>query len=277
MATLGIRTELFEQGLYPHHQGKLTTSVLVTLFTNLNLLSSIDYKIKLSQWVDQAVKYVQGLTEQDARVYFLTYRALLEDIENPVPNKEASLADYQVDVRCFALFIAIQMYSAQSKYAMEQRNNLAKDTWGFKDQAGSSSQGASPRSKYTKINYTQSEYQIISHFIKTNLKLLLRLISTDIHTAEVSLSASEFNTLRILFKINQPSGLKAGAMQLSQLTPFFQQTGHQVKVHMNVIIDWLSQIILQHEPEGEVQYMNSLNKCVTIKDSASVQNKDLRI
>ena len=47
MATLAIRTELFEQGLYPT-QTKLTTSVLVNLFTNLNLLSSIDYKIKLS-------------------------------------------------------------------------------------------------------------------------------------------------------------------------------------------------------------------------------------
>jgi hypothetical protein len=112
MATLAIRTELFEQGLYPHHQGKLTTSVLVTLFTNLNLLSSIDYKIKLSQWVDQSVKYVQGLSELDAKVYFLTYRALLEDVENAVPNKEAPLSDYQVDVRCFALYMAIQMYSA---------------------------------------------------------------------------------------------------------------------------------------------------------------------
>lgn len=64
-----------------------------------------------------------------------------------------------------------------------------------------SNSGASPRSKYTKINYTQSEYQIMQHFIKTNLKLLLRLISTDIHSPEVSLSATEFNTLRVLFKI----------------------------------------------------------------------------
>ena len=51
MVTLAIRTELFEQGLYPT-QNKLTNSVLVNLFTNLNLLSSIDYKIKLHQWVD---------------------------------------------------------------------------------------------------------------------------------------------------------------------------------------------------------------------------------
>jgi hypothetical protein len=45
---------------------------------------------------------------------------------------------------------------------------------------------------------------------------------------------------------------------------------------MNVIIDWLSQIISPHEPEGEIVYMNGLNKCVTIKESA-LQNKDVRI
>ena len=71
----------------------------------------------------------------------------------------------------------------------------------MKDTHAVSSQAASPRSKYTRINYTQSEYSIISHFIKSNLKLLLRLISTDISNAEVSLSATEFNSLRILFKV----------------------------------------------------------------------------
>jgi hypothetical protein len=73
----------------------------------LNLLSSIDYKIKLSQWIDQAVRHIPGISDADARVYFLTYRALLEDVENPLPNKDSPLADYQVDVRCFALYIAI--------------------------------------------------------------------------------------------------------------------------------------------------------------------------
>ena len=88
-------------------------------------------------------------------MYFITYRALLEDVENAMPNKDAPLSDYQVDVRCFALFIAIQMYSAQSKYASESRSNLTNATWGIKENHGTaSSQGASPRSKYTKINYT---------------------------------------------------------------------------------------------------------------------------
>jgi hypothetical protein len=60
---------------------KLTSTVLQNLFTNLNLLSSIDYKIKLNQWVDQAKRHIPGLTDSDAQVYFLTYRALLEEVD----------------------------------------------------------------------------------------------------------------------------------------------------------------------------------------------------
>ena len=105
----------------------------MNLFTNLNLLSSIEYKVKLSTWIEQSVRHIPGLSESDARVYFLTYRALLDDVENVIPNKDISLADYQVDIRSFALYIAIQLYTAQSKFATEQRNNLAKDTWGIKE------------------------------------------------------------------------------------------------------------------------------------------------
>jgi len=38
-------------------------------------------------------------------------------------------------------------------------------------------------------------------FVKSNLKLFLRLVSTDIHNNEVQLTANEFNSLRILFKV----------------------------------------------------------------------------
>jgi|LauGreDrversion4_2_1035121.scaffolds.fasta_scaffold1990965_1 hypothetical protein len=75
------------------------------------------------------MRHIPGITEADARVYFLTYRALLEDVENPMPNRDAPLSDFQVDVRCFALYIAIQLYSAQSKFATESRTNMAQDTW----------------------------------------------------------------------------------------------------------------------------------------------------
>ena len=47
---------------------------------------------------------------------------------------------------------------------------------------------------------------------------------------------------------------------------------------MNVIIDWLGQIIVPHEPEeGEIVYMNNLNKCVTIREGENIKGKDVRI
>lgn len=79
---LQIRTELFEHGLFPM-PSKLTSNVLVTTFTNLNLLSSIDYKIKLANWVDQSKKHIPEMTEQDAQIYFMTYKALLEEVDSP--------------------------------------------------------------------------------------------------------------------------------------------------------------------------------------------------
>ena len=85
----------------------------------------------------------------------------------------------------------------------DARQNLEKDPWGTKETSGymGNSVNSSPRSKATRVSYAQSEYQIMVAFIKSNLKLFLRLVSTDIHNKEVSLSATEFNTLRILFKV----------------------------------------------------------------------------
>ena len=97
-------------------QNKLSANVLVNTFTNLNLLSSIDYKIKLANWVDQAKRHIPDMTEQEANIYFITYKALLENVDSPgqggFSNNQAtggnvSIKDYQVDVRCFAIFIAL--------------------------------------------------------------------------------------------------------------------------------------------------------------------------
>lgn len=167
----------------------------------------------------------------------------------------------------------------------DHRDHLSKDSWGMKDH--STSQQASPRSKYTKVNYTQSEYQIILHFVKSNLKLLLRLISSDIHNNEVSLSAAEFNTLRILFRTNtlaqksSQQNMKAllntsPKNLLASLTPFYSTQQHTVKVHMNQITDWLLQAICHSDTDPQTTFLDSLNKCVMTKD-AQFRNKDLRV
>lgn len=61
--------------------GKITPNILIDTFTNLNLLSSIDYKIKLQNWVDQAVKHIPGMSESDATIYFMSYKTLLSEID----------------------------------------------------------------------------------------------------------------------------------------------------------------------------------------------------
>lgn len=60
---------------------KITATVLVTTFTNLNLLSSIDYKIKMNHWLEQAKRHIPGMTEADATIYFLAYKAMLEEVD----------------------------------------------------------------------------------------------------------------------------------------------------------------------------------------------------
>lgn len=77
-----------------------------------------------------------------------------------------------------------------------------KESSGYMNNSVSSS----PRSKATRVSYSQSEYHLMVGFVKQNLKLFLRLISSDIHNKEVSLSATEFNTLRILFKVQSSEG-----------------------------------------------------------------------
>ena len=89
-----LRTELFEHGLFPM-LGKLSANVLINTFTNLNLLSSIDYKIKLANWVDQAKRHIPDMTESDANIYFLTYKALLEEIDNPASTGQAAFINTQ--------------------------------------------------------------------------------------------------------------------------------------------------------------------------------------
>jgi hypothetical protein len=78
---LSIRSELFDHAIFPVTANKFTSNVLVTTFTNLNLLSSIDYKIKMNHWLEQAKRHIPGMTETDATIYFLAYKAMLEEVD----------------------------------------------------------------------------------------------------------------------------------------------------------------------------------------------------
>jgi len=93
-----IRSELFEHGIFPF-QEKFSNELLISVCKNLHLLSSIEYRISLAQWIEQACKLIPKMKEENARIYFLTYRALLEDIERqgasqPLPQYSSDLRDF---------------------------------------------------------------------------------------------------------------------------------------------------------------------------------------
>lgn len=147
------------------------------------------------------------MTETDATIYFLAYKAMLEEVDAlnvtgqaPV-NRDAPLSEMQVDVRCFAIFIAMQLFTQQARDNENSHKIEAQDGWGVKQD--SSSHLSSPRQKTTLKPANISKFSIMMHFVKNNLKLFLRLVSTDIHNTEVSLTANEFNSLRILFRPQQ--------------------------------------------------------------------------
>lgn len=163
----------------------------------------------------------------------------------------------------------------------------------MKEQSGymNNSVSSSPRSKATRVSYSQSEYHLMVGFVKQNMKLFLRLISSDIHNKEVSLSATEFNTLRILFKVQSTDGkslesrptsassskMSMSSMQMKQLShfaPFYMQPASttssasgqsSAKVHMSTIMDWIISLLAIQEPMENLYKLNSLNKCMNVK------------
>lgn len=116
----------------------------------------------------------------------------------------------------------IQLFIHGTKDYTVTHNNYANTAWpGAKGSGpGSSSPIASPRSKATKVAYTSNETSIILHFIKTNLRLILKLIASEIHKKEdISLNKDELNALRIIMKVEE-GGIETKD-PISRLCPLF--------------------------------------------------------
>jgi len=60
-------------------------------------------------------------------------------------------------VRCFAVFIALQLFAQQAAADKGARSILGQDIWGVKD-SSSNALGASPRSKVAKMNNMHNNY-----------------------------------------------------------------------------------------------------------------------
>jgi hypothetical protein len=119
-----------------------------------------------------------------------------------------------------------------------------------------------------------AEYNTIINFVKTNMKLFLRLIASDIHNTETSLNSNEFNTLKFLFKIYD----KKFNGNLSSIAPLFMNFSTTTKQRIDSISDWLIMALsnsIYELDEGVV--LRNLSKCVTVKDYQSVNGKNIKI
>lgn len=195
-----------------------------------------------------------------------------------------------VDVRYFGLFFSLQLFLQRSKMSSSIDNTRDKNPY---NQNNYTSPLSSPRGKGSTSLRSNSqsglEYQIILNFIKSNMKLFLRLIASDIHNTETSLNSNEFNTLKFFFKIPKPKEINNStsySQNLSSFAPFFVNFSPTVKINIETITEWLTNAInnnninlntsinMNTEFEDMV-FLKNLSKCVTIKDNIS--NKNLKI
>jgi hypothetical protein len=217
------------------------------------------------------------------------------DFETSKLNAHNSRYDSQkmsdsVDVRFFGLFFALQLFHQRSKVNnMDSREkNPYTATMNYY-----SSPLSSPRGKASPSIRTGSslEYQIILNFVKSNLKLFLRLIASDIHNTETSLNSNEFNTLKFFFKIPNES-FKNNTQTLSSYAPFFVNFSTTTKINIEIIYEWLINTIYTGAGPGNNNYLSvntsysgpdiddliqlkNLSKCVTLKEN--LQNKNVKI
>lgn len=151
----------------------------------------------------------------------------------------------------------IQLFSHTIKDYTVKHSNFTTTPWPGAPGSGSHSSGsaiASPRSKATKVNYTSSESNIILHFVKTNLKLILKVISSEMHKKEgIKINKNEFDTLRILMRIIEDGDYKEG--KISDLCDLFDDGK---KVFLNDVYDWVSNNLAENDKFQTVITLSNL-------------------
>ena len=275
---LYIKPELFDHLIYPIST-KLEDNTIILLFRKLRIFNELDFKISLKEWI-QRTKEI-GISENESKVLFQTYKIFDSDnpeyLSNVNSRYESSSNKDTVNASYFGLFFVLQTYLQRTKISL----NIEKN-----DKSPSSylnSPLTSPRNKNINSFRNQSqeqEYNYMVNFIKTNLKLFLRIISSDIHNTETNINQNEFNTLRFLFKLDgEISNTEKQKKPLSTYTNFYDNKIPGInKVNMNIINEFLLNSISNDPPlDSDYIQIKNLSKCVTIKTSSDVQNKNIKI
>lgn len=128
--TLQIRTEIFDHGVYPAASSNFNIVSLTSIIKELHGASSIEYKITRQQWCEKIAKKIPSLSEKDAEVYFVTFKALCADPDSSkAVSSSKDSADKTVDIRCFAVYMWAQLYTQSVKASTEVRKNMSNTPW----------------------------------------------------------------------------------------------------------------------------------------------------
>ena len=122
---------------------------------------------------------------------------------------------------------------------------------------------ASPRSKLTRASISEkTEYNVYSDFVKGNIKLLLRLVTNDIHMVDqVTLNSSELDSMRILlFNENNENE------SISVMSPFYKEDNE--KVASEAISEWILSNLSQSESSKlALRSLTEFRKLAIVKQS----------
>ena len=238
-----IKPEIFDHLIYPISL-KLDDEKIISLFRKLHILSEIDFKIPMKEWLKNSTEL--GLSKTEAIVLFQTfkiYESDQNDISQTVPKsryESNTNSKNSVDVRYFGLFFALQSFSQRTKISLIIDNKTEKNP-----------------------NYFAS--------------LFLRIIASDIHNTETTISANEFNTLKFLFTTEDKRHNKKNT-NLSNYLHCFDNLPPITKINMNIINEFLLSALGGSAPElSNYVVIKGLSKCVTIKSGNEYQNKSLLI
>ena len=272
-----IKPEIFDHLIYPISI-KLDDEKIISLFRKLHVSSEIDFKIPMKEWLKQSAEI--GLSKLESAILFQTfkiYESDLHEIPQAAKSRYESTTNSKntVDVRYFGLFFALQSFSQRAKRSFIIDNKTEKNPNYF------ASPLSSPRGKSSgahRIGIQGTEYSYILNYIKSNLKLFLRIIASDIHNTETTISANELNTLKFLFTTEDKKHSSKKNEPLSNCLHCFDNLNPTTKINMNIINEFLSSSLSNTAPElSSYIIIKNLSKCVTIKSGNEYQNKNLLI
>jgi TBCC domain-containing protein 1 len=257
--------DIFEHGIFscPH---RLTQASLLSLVKTLQQ-SSIDGKITSSQWAEAAIKQL-SLSLQESNVYFEIFRHLAYSRRPSQPV---------VDVKQFSLFLVLQLFSTTTtRLSLEKASSLSSkfnSEYPGINNLGSSfpSPGASPRTKAVRgflFTQSSSDIQLAYQFIRSHLKLLLKVVAVDMNENNPMITSGDFNHLSLVFV--------QGDQPLCKYVPYFNA---KPRVGLEELSAWITKKLLSpvEAPQTDAISLNGLSKGVTLKNASECNGRDLRI